>query len=280
MFFEFDDFDVRDRFFTIEEKTAKLRLYLESISPEKQREFKDLCLRAFIFHDSALDGVVVTGEEIASVFSQDSSSPYLRSRILQEIRNHRDTFAALKAQVEKKRSEDTVHRSEVIRPEHVISMHELLYANIARKDAGKLRKAVPLHSAYFHNFVDPKLVEKRLQELCKQTEHTEFQAQHPINQAVLFHRQFMNVFPFMEGSGKVGRIFMNSFLLQGGYDPVVIHSSERQRYYETLRDGPEALRELLLDSMDSALESQLKFVSEIETPKSPSRVTMRAMGLS
>lgn len=280
MFFEFDDFDVRDRFFTIEEKTAKLRLYLESIPPEKQREFRDLCLRAFIFHDSALDGVVVTGEEISSVFNQDSSSPYLRSRILQEIRNHRETFSAIKALVEKKRSEDTVHRSEIIRVEDVLSMHQLLYSNIARKDAGKLRKVIPLHSAYFHNFIDPKLVEKRLSELCKQTEHPEFQAQHPINQAVLFHRQFMNVFPFMEGSGKVGRIFMNSFLLQGGYDPVIIHASERQRYYETLRDGAEALRDLLLDSMDSALESQLKFVSEIELPKSPSRVTMRSMGLA
>lgn len=81
----------------------------------------------------------------------------------------------------------------------------------------------------------------------------------------------------MEGSGKVGRIFMNSFLLQGGYDVVIIHSSERQRYYETLRDGPEALRDLLLDNMDSALESQLKYVSELEFPKAQSRVTMRAM---
>lgn len=280
MFFEFDDFDVRDRFFMIEEKTAKLRLYLESVSASKQEEFKDLCLRAFIFHDSALDGVVVTGEEISSVFNQESTSPYLRSRILQEIRNHRETFCAIKGQVEKKRSKDVVHRSAAIKFQDVIMVHELLYSNIARKDAGKLRKAVPLHSAYFHSFVDPKLVEKRLQELCLQTQNAEFQAQHPINQAVLFHRQFMNVFPFMEGSGKVGRVFMNSFLLQGGYDPAIIHSSERQRYYETLRDGPESLRELLLDSMDSALESQLKYIGELELPKSQSRVTIRAMGLA
>lgn len=280
MFFEFDDFDVRDRFFTIEEKTAKLRLYLESIPQSKQQEFNDLCLRAFIFHDSALDGLVVTGEEIASVFNQDGSAPYLRSRILQEIRNHRDTFCAIKAQVEKKRSKDLVHRSAVISVQDVLSMHELLYSNIARKDAGLLRKVVPLHSAYFHSFVDPKLVEKRLADLCQQTEHPEFQAQHPINQAVLFHRQFMSVFPFMEGAGKVGRIFMNSFLLQGGYDPVIIHSSERQRYYETLRDGPEALRELLLDNMDSALESQLKYVSDMESQKFTTRLNMRAMGLA
>ena len=98
MFFEFDDFDVRDRFFTIEEKTAKLRLYLESLSPEKQREFKDLCLRAFIFHDSALDGLVVTGEEIASVFNQDGSSPFLRSRILPALeKGHCGTRFAMSA---------------------------------------------------------------------------------------------------------------------------------------------------------------------------------------
>ena len=66
---------------------------------------------------------------------------------------------------------------------------------------------------------------------------------------------------FSEGSGKIGRLYMNSFLKQGGYDPVIIHSSERQRYYESLRDGQEPLRDFLLDNMESAIESQMKFVN-------------------
>lgn len=279
MFFEFDDFDVRERFYSIEEKTERLKLFLESLNIEKRHEFRDMCVRAYVYHDSALDGMVVTGEEIATVFSSDGSGQYVRSRVMQEIKNHRDMVYRMQVQMERAKSADRIYQCEVIKAMEVVELHQTLYDNISRKEAGKLRRVVPLHSSYFHSFTDPKIVERHLDELCKQTEHPEFQAQHPINQAVLFHRQFMSIFPFMEGSGKVGRLYMNSFLMQGGYDFAIIHGSERQRYYETLRDGPEQLRDLLLDSMESALEAQLKYVSEVDLPKNSPRVVMRSMGL-
>ena len=58
-----------------------------------------------------------------------------------------------------------------------------------------------------------------------------------------FHFHFMKNLPFPDGSGKVGRLFMNRFLLQGGYILAIIHGSEHQRYYETLKEG-----QTLLDS--------------------------------
>jgi len=277
MFFEFDDFDVRDRFFTIEEKTQRLKLILEAMGLQRRHAFGDMCLRAYIYHDSALDGVVVTSEEIASVFHVDSNALYVRSRVLQEIKNHRDLVRLVQEQQHKERKKDEMQRCDVIRMEQVVVFHEKLYQNIARREAGKLRKVTPLHSAYFHVLIDPKLVEKQLLELCRYTENREFQAQHPINQAVLFHQQFMHVFPFLEGSGKVGRLFMNSFLVQGGYDLAIIHSSERQRYYETLRDGPEPFRDLLLDSMESALDAQIKLLSDEDFARGHTRLAMRRM---
>ena len=280
MFFEFDDFDVRDRFYSIEEKNQRLNLFLESLNLEKRHEFRNMCVCAYVYHDSALDGMVVTGDEISSVFSAAGHKPYVRSRVMQEVKNHRDMIYRLQAEVEKIRSMNAVYQCEIVRMDDVVDMHRILYSNIARKEAGKLRKAIPLHSAYFHSFIEPSVVERHLEELCRETEHPEFRAQHPINQAVLFHRQFMNVFPFLEGSGKVGRLCMNGFLMQGGYDFAIIHGSERQRYYETLRDGPEQFRELLLDNMESALDAQLKYVGEAELPKNSPKVVMRMMGLS
>jgi Fic family protein len=261
---------VRERFYSIEEKTERLKLFLESLGGDKRQQFRDMCVRAYVYHDSALDGLVVSGDEITSVFSADGTGPYVRSRVMQEIKNHRDMLYRIQTELECVKSSHTVYQCEIIRSDDVLSMHRTLYDNVARKEAGKLRKAIPLHTAYFHSFIDPKQVERDLADLCKHTEHPEFRAQHPINQAVLFHRQFMSVFPFMEGSGKVGRLYMNGFLIQGGYDLAIIHASERQRYYETLRDGPEQLRELLLDSMEHALDTQLKYVSESELRSSRS----------
>jgi Fic family protein len=280
MFFEFDDFDVRDRFYAIEEKSQRLNLHLEGLTLEKRHEFRSMCVSAYVYHDSALDGMVVTGDEISSVFSAANYRPYVRSRVMQEIKNHRDMVYRLQTEVEKIRSMNAVYQCEIVRMNDVVDMHRVLYSNVARKEAGKLRKVIPLHSAYFHSFIEPNVVERNLEELCQQTEHPEFRAQHPINQAVLFHRQFMNVFPFLEGSGKVGRLCMNGFLMQGGYNFAIIHGSERQRYYETLRDGAEQLRELLLDNMESALDAQLKYVGEVDLPKNAPKVAMRVVGLN
>ena len=89
MIFDFDDFDVRDRFYLIEEKAQRLRMKLDMLAPEQQFTFNEICAQAYIFHDAALEGLVVSADEIASVFSTDTDAPYIRSRVLQEIRNHR-----------------------------------------------------------------------------------------------------------------------------------------------------------------------------------------------
>ncbi len=275
MIFDFDDFDVRDRFYSIEEKAVRLRMEVDMLRPEQQHTFNEFCAQAYIFHDSALEGLVVSGDEIASVFSSDADGQYIRSRVLQEIRNHRKKLIEMIAHAARVRHNSTVYRSAEITIEQILAAHEALYENVPRKEPGKLRTQTPLHIAYFHELADPKVVKDRLLALCEKTRDQEFRTQHPINQAVLFHFHFMQIFPFMDGCGKVGRLFMNSFLLQGGYELAIIHGSERQQYYETLKEGPDALRLLLLDSIDSALDSRGNFLREIDLAKSTGRVIFR-----
>ena len=275
MIFDFDDFDVRDRFYLIEEKAQQLRMKVDLLSPEQQFTFNEICAQAYIFHDSALEGLVISRDEIASVFSADAEGQYIRSRVLQEIRNHRKKLQDIIAHATRSRHQNTVYRSAEITMENILATHESLFQNVPRKEPGMLRTQTPLHIAYFHDLTDPKAIKDRLLTLCEKTRDPEFRAQHPINQAVLFHYHFMQIFPFLDGCGKVGRLFMNSFLLQGGYELAIIHGSERQQYYETLKEGPDALRLLLLDSIESALDSRNNFLREIDLGKSTGRVIYR-----
>lgn len=262
MFFDFDDFEVRDRFYSIEEKNEALNLILASLPEAKHSRFLDLCNRSFIYHDSALDGLVVSNEEISSVFNAEARGLNIRNKVMQEIANHRKCLFGIKAHAIKSLCEARAFRCDVVAYNSVIDTHAALYDGLARKEAGHLRSLVPLHNSYFHSFEHPNFIQEKLLKLCKDTEHPEFRVQHPINQAALFHYQFMQIFPFTEGSGKVGRLFMNSFLLQGKYDLAIIHASERQRYYEALREGPHELREVLLDNMESCLSVQIKYMQE------------------
>lgn len=275
MIFDFDDFDVRDRFSSIEEKAEHLRMQVDALKPEQQHTFNEICAQAYIFHDSALEGLVISGDEIASVFSSETDGQYIRSRVLQEIRNHRKKLYEMIEHAARVRHTNSVYRSAEINIEHILAVHEALFEGAPRKEPGKLRTQTPLHIAYFHNLVDAKKVKDQLLLLCEKTRDQEFRTQHPINQAVIFHHHFMQIFPFLEGSGKVGRLFMNSFLLQGGYELAIIHGSERQHYYETLRDGHDSLRILLLDSIDSALDSRANFLQEIDLGRSTGRTIFR-----
>lgn len=275
MIFDFDDFDVRDRFYGIEEKAAQLKMAIDTLRPEQQHTFNEICIQAYIFHDSALEGTVISRDEIASVFSSDIDAQYIRSKVLHEIRNHRAQLNKILNYAERVRHNNAVYRSAEISLEQIISAHSAIFENMPRKEPGKLRTQIPIHIAYFHNFLHPKQIKEQLLSLCDKTRDAEFRTQHPINQAILFHYYFMRIFPFMEGSGKIGRLFMNSFLLQGGYDLAIIHGSERQQYYETLKEGPDALRILLLDSIESGLDSRANFLRDVDLGKTTGRIIFK-----
>jgi hypothetical protein len=76
----------------------------------------------------------------------------------------------------------------------------------------------------------------------------------------------MQVFPFTENTGRVARLLGNLVLLHAGYRlPVIIHATDRQRYYESLRMPEAVLRDLTMEALDNALTQAEKYFSE--TPR-------------
>ena len=134
-----------------------------------QFAFSEICAQAYIFHDSALEGLVISRDEIASVFSADAEGQYIRSRVLQEIRNHRKVLQDTILHAQRSRHQNAVYRSAEINIENILATHESLFANVPRKEPGALRTQIPLHIAYFHNLTDPKQIKDRLLTLCEKT---------------------------------------------------------------------------------------------------------------
>jgi hypothetical protein len=52
-------------------------------------------------------------------------------------------------------------------------------------------------------------------------------------------------------------------LLRHGYLPAVIHSIERQRYYEVLRFENDGLLNLVVESLENSIETTTKFLDEL-----------------
>lgn len=261
MSFDFDDFDVRSRFIDLDERTEELNALLRDLAEEAD-SFKEKCKIAYIYHDCALDGIVLTYQEIRAAVDRKVMSDTALIPTYQEIKNHCEALELIWEHCREERSKKTRARNPKITVQLIYDLHVLLNKDLPRKTPGVLRKDMPLHRTYFHAIHEPDAIEQGLKEVCESIGDADFRSQHPINQACLFHHGFMRVFPFSEGSGKIGRLAMNYFLMRAGYMPAVIHACDRQRYYEALRDGPESLRNLIIDSMEAALETGVRYLKE------------------
>src|SRR5687768_11334949 len=85
---------------------------------------------------------------------------------------------------------------------------------------------------------------------------------HPVRLAAKAHHMFMQIYPFPKHSGKVGRLLMNLILLRHGYPPAIVHATERQRYYDALKQGPNAVAQIVNEALLSSVESAIRFFEE------------------
>jgi Fic family protein len=108
----------------------------------------------------------------------------------------------------------------------------------------------------------------RMKKLVEWLDEEETQHLHPVERAARAHYRFMAIYPWPKNSGKVARLLMNLMLLKDGFPPVVIHSIERQRYYDVLRTESAGLVPLVFESLDNGVETSTRFFAELEEAKS------------
>ena len=90
----------------------------------------------------------------------------------------------------------------------------------------------------------------------------DFRNAHPIQRASRLQHGFMQVYPFTDGSGKIARLLANLVLVHEGYQPCIIHTIDRSRYYESLKQPESVLRDLMMESMENGLANGEKFFQE------------------
>jgi Fic family protein len=79
----------------------------------------------------------------------------------------------------------------------------------------------------------------------------------PMRAAVL-HAWLTHVHPFIDGNGRTSRAISNLELIRGGYPPVIIKKTERDRYIEALSESDQggdlrSFLDLIFDKIDGAL---------------------------
>jgi Fic family protein len=212
---------------------------------------------SWIYHDSALEGVVYTYEELRLAINPsvavvpDSSL----QTVCDEIRRHKAAIEFVREQAEKKRvpiNIDTVKR-----------IYLILHPEEGDLKTVKYRKDIPQHRLYFHEYAAPDKIAYKVRQVFDWLNGPEpKKIKNAVRIAARAHFDLLRVFPFALDSGKVARLLMNLLLMRADCPPALIHSTERQRYYEALRGTLPVIVNMVTESIVNALSSIEKKLDE------------------
>ncbi|HEX2677400.1 MAG TPA: Fic family protein [Polyangiales bacterium] len=140
-----------------------------------------------------------------------------------------------------------------------------LYVTLAPDEPeAKYRKDMPLHRLYFHEIATPDKIPAKLKQLVQWLEDDDtLRTTHITRIASRAHYMFLQVYPFPKHSGKVARLMMNLMLLREGYPPAILHSTDRQRYYEALRVSADATSNIVQEALENSLHSTIRYFQRL-----------------
>jgi Fic family protein len=240
----------------VEERVAYLRELQSEAPSEVVHGFHELLDMSWIYHDSVLEGVVYSMDELSKALGPDADVDSSMLPVYDEIRNHKAAIDIIRDLATRKRLNLNL---DVIKKLYT----QLAPEEVEGKGPPKYRKDMPLHRLYFHEICTPEKISPKMRQLMQWVNSPETRrSTHATRLAAKAHDQLLHIYPFPRHSGKVARLLMNLILLRNGYPPVIIHATERQRYYEALKTSENAVAKLVNEAMAASVESGIRYFEE------------------
>ena len=245
---------------SLEERVALVQTRLAKQDEEFRRRYLENFDMSWIYHDSALEGVVYSFQELRTAI--DSSGTVVQDSTLQpvceEIRRHKQAIEFVRDFAIKKRLPITL--------DVVKRIYLILHPEEGDLKTLKYRKDIPQHRLYFHEYAAPDKIAYKVRQVVDWINDPETKrGRNALRIAARAHYDLVRVFPFTHDSGKVARLLMNLLLMRAGYEPAIIHSTERQRYYEALKGSAAIILHMAQEAEENGLASIEKLLEEHET---------------
>ncbi|MFH2008868.1 MAG: Fic family protein [bacterium] len=245
-------------FFEIDAKMEILRELLDKADEETTAQFDAALDLSWIYHDNALEGVVLHFHELKAAVDSRIISDTSLIPMYDEICAHKAGIDLVRDLATRRKVGIDLNTIKLIHQTVTIDLDGRQY---------HYRKENPLHRLYFHEIVTPEKISYKLRKLIDWAATQEFRKMHPVRRATAVHYYLISIYPWMKNSGKVARLLMNLLLYRDGYLPAVIHAVERQRYYEVLRTDLDSITRLVVASLANGLDSATRFLRDEADPE-------------
>jgi len=243
------------KFFELDAKMDAVRATMNRFPERVLKDYQGKLDVSWIFHDHALEGVVLSYSELKAAIDQRIISDVSLIPMYEEVKNHKVAVDFIRESVHAK-------KPPVVDIELVRKIYGILTPEAVAKGC-PYRKENPLHRLYYHEIAAPEKIAYKMKKLQEWLESPEYRHLHPILAASRLQFRLLQAYPWTKNTGKVARLLTNYILISNGYQPAIIHSIERQRYYEALRHENEGLTYLILESLQNSIETTAKFYDEL-----------------
>jgi Fic family protein len=241
------------RFFDMDSQLTALRERQSRMSSALVDEFARRLEISWIYHDSALEGVVLSYSEIKAAIDKKIISDVTLIPSYEEIK-------AFKAAIEWS-NEHAANKKKGVNLETIRKLYSILTPDEVAKGI-PYRKDNPLHRLYYHEISPPDKITQRMKKLGEWMEEDSTRRMHPVERAARAHFKLMNIYPWTQNTGRVARLLSNIMLAREGYPVAIVHSIDRQRYYEVLRAEHAGIVPLYVEAVATSMETAIKFYDE------------------
>lgn len=245
-----------NQFDKVDDRSEVVRSLMERVSEEELLTLWTQLDVSSIYHDCALEGEVISPDELNSALDPTTVTDATNLVLFTGIRNHKEAFERCRYFAK----QETFDIEEALFKEF-----NLIFSPVdATIEGDGFRKEIPLHRTYFHEINQGDQIRENMNDfLAWAKDELQKKNCHPFSFAARLHHRFMQIFPYPHTSGKVGRAIMNIYLMRNGFLPAVVHATERQRYYEAIKNSYQDLALLLVDSELAALDSAIRFLRRV-----------------
>ena len=234
----------------IRERVSKKKKILDNhrpFAPSILNRLKENFTVEWTYNSNHIEGNTLTIAETKLILEDGITVGGKTMREHFEVINHEKAIHFL---------EDLIDKNEVLTSRDILSVHELVLANIMDDFAGRLRPGmVRIIGA---NFTPPnaRKVPDLLDELIDYVNLNPSKYD-LVTLTTLFHHRFVWIHPFNDGNGRTVRLAMNLLLMKHGYPPFYILSRDRKKYISALNQANNKDYNKLLLLMFQAVERSL-----------------------
>jgi Fic family protein len=243
-------FDMDSQINALREREARLPAALVS-------EFKRRLEISWIYHDSALEGVVLSYSEIKAAIDKQIISDVSLIPSYEEIKS----FKAAMEWSDEQAAGPANAKKKPVTLETIRKIYGILTPDEVAKGL-PYRKENPLHRLYYHEISPPDKIQAAMRKLGEWLDEDSTKRMHPVERAARAHFKLMSIYPWTLNTGRVARVLSNLMLQREGYMPAIVHSIDRQRYYEALRAEHAGIVPLYVEAVATSIETAMKFYDE------------------